>query len=282
MDADRAIHEPKPPSDSDAPFTFSMEGYRARLRPPSFRASARRAGTLPRQSANSSRRSAGPLAGGDPGVRLFDASGPDGNTRYVTDVPEPFVPKDGLFLVAPFYHIFGSDEMSLMTPEVRELAPTPYVALCGKDMARLHLSNNDAAVLTVGGSSFRLAVRMHPERCRRRRRRCPWPAGRPCDRVPRLGGSEKGSAMMQVVIHLVIVIAVIAVVLGVAANLIWLERRLLGLFQDRYGPNGSAPSASCSPSRTWSKSSSRKTGYPLSRTSPSLSSPPPRSLSRPC
>ena len=30
-------------------------------------------------------------------------------------------------------------------------------------MARLHVSDNDAAVLTVGGSSFRLAVRTHPE-----------------------------------------------------------------------------------------------------------------------
>ncbi len=47
--------------------------------------------------------------------------------------------------------------------------------------------------------------------------------------------------MIQVVIHLVIVIAVIAVVLGIAANLIWLERRLLGLFQDRYGPNRVGP-----------------------------------------
>ena len=58
---------------------------------------------------------------------------------------------------------------------------------------------------------------------------------------PRLGGSGKGSAMMQVVLHLVIVFAVIAVVLGIAANLIWLERRLLGLFQDRYGPNRVGP-----------------------------------------
>ncbi len=163
MDADRAIHEPKPSSDSDAPFTFSMEGYQGA--PPSALIPRFRApGWNSAQAVSKFQQEiGGPLAGGDPGVRLFDASGPDGNTRYVTDVPEPFVPKDGLFLVAPFYHVFGSDEMSLMTPEVRELAPTPYVALCGKDMARLHLSNNDAAVLTVGGSSFRLAVRMHPE-----------------------------------------------------------------------------------------------------------------------
>ena len=146
IDADRAIHEPKPPSDSDTPFTFSMEGYQGAPPPPSFRASARRAGTLPRQSTNSSRRSTAPYAEATLGVRLFDASGPGRqHTYFHTDVPEPFVPRDGLFLVVPFYHVFGSDEMSVMTPEVRRLA----AALCSPLRERHGASariDNDAAV----------------------------------------------------------------------------------------------------------------------------------------
>ncbi len=163
MDADREIHEPKPPADSDAPFAFSMEGYQG-APPPALIPRFRAPGWNSAQAVNKFQQEiAGALRGGDPGVRLFDASGQDGNTHYLTDVPEPFVPKDGLFLVVPFYHVFGSDETSVMTPELRELAPQPYVALCERDMARLRVSNGDAAVVTVGGSSFRLAVRMHAE-----------------------------------------------------------------------------------------------------------------------
>ncbi|HSQ79201.1 MAG TPA: NADH-quinone oxidoreductase subunit NuoH [Candidatus Bathyarchaeia archaeon] len=38
-----------------------------------------------------------------------------------------------------------------------------------------------------------------------------------------------------------IVVGVLAVVLGIAAGLVWLERRLLGLWQERYGPNRVGP-----------------------------------------
>jgi NADH-quinone oxidoreductase subunit H len=46
---------------------------------------------------------------------------------------------------------------------------------------------------------------------------------------------------MAAIISLVIVFALLAVVLTIAAYLIWVERRLLGLWQDRYGPNRVGP-----------------------------------------
>ena len=46
---------------------------------------------------------------------------------------------------------------------------------------------------------------------------------------------------MRYVLPLILVFAVIFVVVFTAAGLIWLERRLLGLFQDRYGPNRVGP-----------------------------------------
>ncbi len=47
--------------------------------------------------------------------------------------------------------------------------------------------------------------------------------------------------MSETLRYLIIVAGVLAGVMSVAAGLIWLERRLLGLWQDRYGPNRVGP-----------------------------------------
>jgi hypothetical protein len=59
--------------------------------------------------------------------------------------------------------VFGSGELSMLTPGVKERAPAPYLALSAHDMAEAHLLDGDAAVLSVGGLSYVLPARTAPE-----------------------------------------------------------------------------------------------------------------------
>ncbi|HWU38958.1 MAG TPA: NADH-quinone oxidoreductase subunit H, partial [Candidatus Acidoferrum sp.] len=47
--------------------------------------------------------------------------------------------------------------------------------------------------------------------------------------------------MNEIVRGMINIVGVLAVAMGVASGLIWLERRLLALWQDRYGPNRVGP-----------------------------------------
>lgn len=131
--ANITVQEPKPPADPDSPLSFSMEGNPDQ--PP--------AAVLPFfwspgwnsiQSVNKFQEEiGGPLRGGNPGVRLFEAR-PDGAPFY-TSIPEAFRPRDGQWMLVPLFHIFGSEELNREAPAVAELFPHPYIALNADDAA---------------------------------------------------------------------------------------------------------------------------------------------------
>jgi NADH-quinone oxidoreductase subunit G len=128
------VNEPEPPDDPDSALSFSMEGNPNR--PPSallpFFWSP---GWNSIQAVNKFQEEiAGPLRGGDPGVRIIEPA--ESRPAFYDQSPSAFEPRDSEWLIVPFHHIFGSEELSRLAPAIAELAPRPYVALNPEDAAR--------------------------------------------------------------------------------------------------------------------------------------------------
>ena len=153
------VSEPKPPDDTETPLTFTMEGFQGQSHP----------ALIPRywspgwnsvQALNKFQEEvAGPLRGGDPGVRLIEPA-KDRKWEYFDNPPDQFKPKDGEWLVVPIHHIFGSEELSIYTHGVLELAPKPYVALNPDDAARLQVNAGDTVEIQTTKESLSVPLRL--------------------------------------------------------------------------------------------------------------------------
>ena len=159
MDADRTVHEPAPPEDLDSPLSFSMEGFEGQ--PPSPLITRFWApGWNSVQSVNKFQAEVGgSLRNGDPGSRLVEPS-KEGAVAYFGEIPDPFAPRGNMFLLAPMHHVFGAEELSVLTPGIRDRSPEPYVALSDGDMSRLGLKEGEPAIVIVDGRAYRLRTKL--------------------------------------------------------------------------------------------------------------------------
>jgi NADH-quinone oxidoreductase subunit G len=158
MRAKQNVSEPGIPTDPDSPLTFSMEGF-AGPAPSSLASFFWAPGWNSVQSINKFQEEiGGALMGGDPGVRLITPELEPGMAEYPHAVPEPCAPHLGQFLVVPMHHIYGSDEMSMLSPAVAERAPAPYVALSPEDAREIGLSEGEVAEFRLNGQSRTLPV----------------------------------------------------------------------------------------------------------------------------
>ncbi len=159
MTANVDVHEPQPPSDSDSPLAFSMEGYDGQP-PPALIARYWAPYWNSVQALNKFQEEVGgPLRGGDPGRRLIEPSAKN-PTTYFSDAPPVFTPRENEWLIVPLYHIFGSEELSALSRGVAELSPKPYVALGREDAARLNLREGDDTSVSAVGESLTLPVKV--------------------------------------------------------------------------------------------------------------------------
>ena len=157
MLANKTMHEPPPADDPDSPLSFSMEGYGGM--PPGA--------LLPRywypawnsvQSLSKFQTEAGgPLRGGNPGRRLIEPAG-DKSISFFDDIPCGFIPDESKWLFVPFYHIFGSGELSSMSPAIAGLSPKTYLALNEDDALRLGLKNGSIAKIMLEEKEYLLPV----------------------------------------------------------------------------------------------------------------------------
>jgi NADH-quinone oxidoreductase subunit G len=156
--ADINVNEPKAPDDPDSPLSFSMEGYEG-VPPSSLITHYRSPGWNSVQALNKFQSEVGgPLRGGDPGQRLIE-NDKNSEPRYFDHIPSAFSPRPGEFLVVPVFHIFGSEEFSVLSPGIAELAPRPYIGFSIADMDRLQVHEGEEADLVINGSAFRLPVK---------------------------------------------------------------------------------------------------------------------------
>ncbi len=157
MHADRMIVEPPPPPDPDSPLNFSMEGW-PNQPPPSLVPRFWAPGWNSIQSVNKFQQEiGGPLRGGHPGMRLIEPG--TGVFDYFRDLPEPFTRKKRELFLLPRYHVFGSEELSSMSPRIAELVPDSAMELSPEDAGMLGIAEGNQ--IETAWRAYR--ARLNPE-----------------------------------------------------------------------------------------------------------------------
>lgn len=159
MRANISVSEPKPPDDPDSPLAFSMEGFKG-IPPPALISRYWSPGWNSVQALNKFQSEvAGPLLGGDPGRPLITVA-ENVSPTYFQPVDQIPASKPGTWQLVPYYHIFGSEPLSMLSPGVAERAPQAYLALNPADAKSLGLKAGESAQLAMGDQLTTLPVRL--------------------------------------------------------------------------------------------------------------------------
>ena len=151
------VSEPKQPEDNDSALAFSMEGT-AGHRPPAMNPIVWFPSWNSNQAVNKFQDEiAGHLRGGDPGVRLFTTVS---DVKWNSTIPDRPDHSGDELIGIPLYHIFGSEELSMLSAPLAERAPEPYVALNPDQADALALLEYEEVELTNHAWRSRLPVRL--------------------------------------------------------------------------------------------------------------------------
>lgn len=156
MNANVGIHEPKPPEDVDSPLSFTMEGYHGN--PPAADIPYYLApGWNSVQSINKYQiEVGGGLHGGNPGKRLIEP-----NATGISGVGDPQHPAPAnKFEILPAWHIFGSGELSALSPAVAERIPAASVSVSEQALSNRNLNGIREITIHYNATELTLPVRI--------------------------------------------------------------------------------------------------------------------------
>jgi len=141
MRADISVHEPKQPVDEESPLAFSMEGLN-RAQPGALLPYVWAPGWNSNQSLHKFQAEVGGhLKGGTAGARLLqpgNATAPDLPADTV-----PFQPQSGRWQLVPRQRIFGSDELSALSPGIADLVEPGFIEINAQSAHELGVSEGD-------------------------------------------------------------------------------------------------------------------------------------------
>ncbi|WP_168400856.1 NADH-quinone oxidoreductase subunit NuoG [Erwinia amylovora] len=158
MRANISVHEPRQPQDKDSMFAFSMEGNNQPGAARSQIPFAWAPGWNSPQAWNKFQAEVGGhLRNGDPGVRLIEAGTPQ--LGWFEAVPAAFAAQDSSWRVAPYFHLFGSEEMTQRAPVIQQRMPEAYVMVNPQDAAKLGVNAGTTLAFSCRGETLRLPVR---------------------------------------------------------------------------------------------------------------------------
>ena len=156
MRAAVSVHEPKQAEDEESPLAYSMEGLN-RSQPGALLPYVWAPGWNSNQSLHRFQAEVGgPLKGGTAGVRLLQ---PGPGAQITDDRPLPFEAQSGHWLLVPRQRIFGSDELSALSPGIAELVETAFIEVCAVDAEVLGVSHGDG--VAVDDTRATLEVRIN-------------------------------------------------------------------------------------------------------------------------
>ncbi len=159
MRANLTVHEQGQPQDKDSAFTFSMEGYSGSEVDRQQIPFAWAPGWNSPQAWNRFQAEVGgPLRAGDPGIRLFKSTELSTVTYFTTIPAQRSAVTD--WHVAPYYHLFGSDELSQRAEVIQKRMPNAYVMLNQMDADKLGVKVGDTLVITLCDITLTLPVKI--------------------------------------------------------------------------------------------------------------------------
>lgn len=159
MHANESVSEAESPKDPDSPMSFTMEGYPGKPQPPVIPFIWRPGWNSAQAVHKFLTEMEGPLIGGDPGIRLFEVSENPGST-YFENIPDTFLAKEGEWTVLPLYHIFGSEELSALSPAVKTRVPAPYIALNINDAAKAGITDGESVTIQFNDQQLQFTVNL--------------------------------------------------------------------------------------------------------------------------